>query len=326
MILVKNLSKQYKVQKKKEGLKESIKGLFKREYKNIEAVKNITFNINQGELVGFIGPNGAGKTTTLKMLSGILHPSSGSSTVLGFIPYERKEEYLKQISLVMGQKNQLWWDLPAIETLSLNKDIYEVDEKKYKETVCELSELLEIKGVLEQPVRNLSLGERMKCELMAALIHGPKVLFLDEPTIGLDIVMQKKVREFIKEYNKKFNATVILTSHYMDDVREICNRIIIIDHGQIIFDGQITDLIKQYANYKILIPIFNSKVSREELNNMGTVVEFSYPKAVINVPSNKVSQKAAELLKRFDIDDLDINEPELEDIVTMLFKKKSSVD
>lgn len=322
MISVKNLSKTYRVQKKKEGLGESIKALFKRDYRNIEAVKNISFEISQGELVGFIGPNGAGKTTTLKMLSGILHPTSGEIIIDKFVPYKREENYLRQISLVMGQKNQLWWDLPAIETLSLNKEIYEIDDKKYQKTVAELSELLEIKEALEQPVRNLSLGQRMKCELMAALIHNPKILFLDEPTIGLDVVMQKKVREFIKDYNQKYMATVILTSHYMDDVKEICNRVIMINHGQIVFDGKINDLVKKYANHKTLIPVFNSKVDIEDLKRIGTVVEFSFPKAIINVPADQVSQKAADLLRLFDIDDLDINEPELEDIVALLFKKK----
>ncbi|MDO8609461.1 MAG: ABC transporter ATP-binding protein [bacterium] len=323
MIQVTSLSKTYRVPKKEEGIIASIQSLFHRTYTNINAVKNITFTIEQGELVGFIGPNGAGKTTTLKILSGILHSTSGKASVLGFIPHERKESYLKQISLVMGQKNQLWWDLPAIETFSLNKEIYEVDEKIYNNIVNELSELLDVKNILTQPVRNLSLGQRMKCELIAALVHNPKVLFLDEPTIGLDIVMQKKVREFIKEYNKRYNATIILTSHYMDDVREICNRIIMINHGEIIFDGKISELIKKYANHKTLVPIFNSKVTKEELQTIGHVIEFSYPRAVINVPSNEVSKKAAELLQRFDIYDLDINEPELENIVEMLFKKKA---
>ncbi|MBP7859921.1 ABC transporter ATP-binding protein, partial [Patescibacteria group bacterium] len=223
-IKVQNLSKTFKVHKKEEGLIGSVKGLFKREYKTIEAVKNVSFNIEQGELVGFIGPNGAGKTTTLKMLSGLLYPSEGKVKVLGYTPYERKHPFLKQISLVMGQKNQLFWDLPAIETFNLNKEIYEVDTKTYKKTLDELVEMLDIKEILNQQVRKLSLGQRMKCELVASLIHTPKILFLDEPTIGLDVVAQKKLRQFIKEYNEKYNATVILTSHYMGDVKELCKR------------------------------------------------------------------------------------------------------
>ncbi|EKD99780.1 MAG: hypothetical protein ACD_22C00174G0001, partial [uncultured bacterium] len=203
-IQVTNLSKNFKVHKKQPGLKGSFKALFRREYKTIEAVKNVSFEIKQGELVGFIGPNGAGKTTTLKMLSGLLYPSSGEANVLGYKPFERKNPFLKQISLVMGQKNQLWWDLPAIETFNLNKEIYEVSDDKYKQVLGELSEILDVKEVMHQQVRKMSLGQRMKCELIASLIHTPRVLFLDEPTIGLDVVMQKKVREFIKEYNKRY--------------------------------------------------------------------------------------------------------------------------
>ena len=293
-----------------------------REYKYIDAVKNINFTINQGELVGFIGPNGAGKTTTLKMLGGLLYPSDGSIKVLGFIPFDRKEEYLKKISLVLGQKNQLWWDLPVIETLNLQKELYEIPDEDFKQSLNELCTMLEIKDVLHQQVRQLSLGQRMKCELAAALIYKPKVLFLDEPTIGLDIFMQKKVREFIRQYNERYNATVILTSHYMDDVKAICQRIIMIDHGTIIFDGKLQDLIMLNANYKILVPIFNSPVNIKELKTIGKIIEFDYPKAIITVPREEVSQRAAELLKKFDIDDLDINEPELEDVINTFYEIK----
>ena len=293
-----------------------------REYKYIDAVKNINFTINQGELVGFIGPNGAGKTTTLKMLGGLLYPSDGSIEVLGFTPFDRKEEYLKKISLVLGQKNQLWWDLPVIETLNLQKELYEIPDEDFKQSLNELCTMLEIKDVLHQQVRQLSLGQRMKCELAAALIYKPKVLFLDEPTIGLDIFMQKKVREFIRQYNERYNATVILTSHYMDDVKAICQRIIMIDHGTIIFDGKLQDLIMLNANYKILVPIFNSPVNIKELKTIGKIIEFDYPKAIITVPREEVSQRAAELLKKFDIDDLDINEPELEDVINTFYEIK----
>lgn len=319
MITVKTLSKTYRVHEKQEGLGASIRSLFVRKYRDIEAVKNISFEIRQGEMVGFIGPNGAGKTTTLKMLSGLLYPSSGEAKVLGYIPHERRDSYLKQISLIMGQKNQLWWDLPTVETFSLNKEIYEVDDKEYKKTLGELTELLDIKDVLNQPVRNLSLGQRMKCELIAALIHSPKVLFLDEPTIGLDIVMQRNVREFIKEYNKKHNATVILTSHYMDDVKEICKRIIMIDHGKIIFDNNLSSLITEYANYKTLVVVFNSKVKKDDLIQFGDIKKFEYPEVIINVPQNKVSKVAYDLLDKYDIDDIDINEPELEDMIRIIF-------
>ena len=321
-IVVKKLSRIYKVHLKKEGVKASLKALLHREYKYIDAVKNINFTINQGELVGFIGPNGAGKTTTLKMLGGLLYPSDGSIEVLGFTPFDRKEEYLKKISLVLGQKNQLWWDLPVIETLNLQKELYEIPDEDYKQSLNELCTMLEIKDVLHQQVRQLSLGQRMKCELAAALIYKPKVLFLDEPTIGLDIFMQKKVREFIKQYNERYKATVILTSHYMDDVKAICQRIIMIDHGMIIFDGKLQDLIMLNANYKILVPIFNSPVNIKELKTIGKIIEFDYPKAIITVPREEVSQRAAELLKKFDIDDLDINEPELEDVINTFYEIK----
>lgn len=322
VIKVENLTKTFKTYKKEPGLKGSVKALFKREYKVLEAVKNVNFEINQGELIGFIGPNGAGKTTTLKMLSGLLYPTSGKAEVLGYTPFERKNPFLKQISLVMGQKNQLWWDLPAIETFNLNKEIYDVPTDKYNAILNELTDILEVKEVMHQQVRKMSLGQRMKCELIASLIHMPKVLFLDEPTIGLDVVMQKKVREFIKEYNRKYNATVILTSHYMDDVKEICKRVIIINKGALLFDGHIDELIRTYADYKILIPIFNSEVKKADLAEIGDVVEFNLPKAVINVPRNKVPEKAALLLQKFDVDDLDINEPSLERIIRDIFEEK----
>jgi len=321
MIEVNGLGKTYRVAVKAQGLAASVRSLFSPTYKEVHAVTEVSFRITPGELVGFIGPNGAGKTTTLKMLSGLLHPSRGTVKVLGYTPHDRNEQYLKQISLIMGQRNQLWWDLPTVETFRLNKDIYGVDEKSYRETVGELTEILEVKDVLTQPVRSLSLGQRMKCEFIAALIHRPKILFLDEPTIGLDIFMQKKVRQFIKEYNAKYKATVILTSHYMDDVRELCDRIIMIDRGRLVYDGRLADLVRTYANHKILVPIFNSPVTREELAQFATVVSFSYPKAVLNVPRGNASEIAAKLLHKYDIDDLDINEPELADVVGMVFAK-----
>lgn len=322
MIHIKNLSKKYEVQLKEEGFLGSVRGLFHRRKKQVPAVKDISFTIEQGEMVGFIGQNGAGKTTTLKMLSGLLYPTAGKLDVLGFTPFDRKAEYLKQISLVMGQKNQLWWDLPAIETFRLNRDIYEIDERIYKKTLDELVELFEVEDILNQQVRQLSLGQRMKCEFIAALLHSPKILFLDEPTIGLDIIIQKRIREFIKAYNKKCNSTVILTSHYMDDVREVCDRIIMIDQGTIIFDGPVNTLIKTYANYKILVPIFNKQVTKTQLKGYGTLQSLEYPKAVITVPRDKVSIIAAKLLHDFDLDDLDINEPNLEDVVRDVFERK----
>ncbi len=319
-ISVQKLSKHFKIHKKQPGLTGSVKALFSREYRTIEAVNDINFEIAQGELVGFIGPNGAGKTTTLKMLSGLLYPTGGEAKVLGYTPHERKNDFLKQISLVMGQKNQLWWDLPAIETFNLNKEIYEIQDDVYKNVLDELVEMLDVKDVIHQQVRKLSLGQRMKCELIASLIHTPKVLFLDEPTIGLDVVMQKRVREFIKEYNRKYQATVILTSHYMDDVKEICKRVIMINEGKLVFDGRLDELIKQYADYKILTFIFNKEVARESFSTYGAVDAFEPLKVVINVPRANTSKTAAEILQKFEVDDLNISEPKLEDIIREAFE------
>lgn len=322
IISVSKLARYYEVHQKQEGLKGSLKALIHRKTITVKAVDGVSFDIQPGELVGFIGPNGAGKTTTLKMLSGLLHPTSGSVEVLGYKPYERKEDFLKQISFVMGQKNQLWWDLPAIESFNLNRDIYEVPERQYREVLDELVDLLDLKDVLHQQVRRLSLGQRMKCELVAALVYTPKVLFLDEPTLGLDVVVQKKIREFIKTYNQRHNASVMLTSHYMDDVKEICDRVIVIDGGRILFDGKLDKLVQKYATHKTLTLIFNGKVQAEDLKRYGKLVEFSYPKAVLSVPGGRTSKVASELLTNFSIGDINIDEPRLEDVVRSLFGDK----
>lgn len=247
IIEVKNLSKSFNIYKKAPGLSGAIKSLFSRKYEKKSAVSDVSFSIEEGELIGFIGPNGAGKTTTLKMLSGLLYPSGGNVSVLGFNPFDRKKNFLKQISLVMGQKNQLWWDLPAMDTFLLNKEIYEISDADFKKRVEELTELLDVKDIVHVQVRKLSLGQRMKCELIAALIHQPKILFLDEPTIGLDVVVQEKLRNFIKEYNTKYKSTILLTSHYMRDVKHLCSRVIVINYGKIIYDGNLDTLMKEYA-------------------------------------------------------------------------------
>lgn len=321
IIRVKNLKKYFKVAQKGEGFSASITSLFKREYKEVRAVDEISFEIQPGEMVAFLGPNGAGKTTTLKMLSGILYPTSGEVNVLGFKPQDRKPEFQKQISLVMGQKNQLWWDLPPTDTFLLNKDIYKIPSDKYKTTLDELIELLEVQDILSTPVRKLSLGQRMKCELIVSLLHQPQVIFLDEPTIGLDIVIQKKIRAFLKDYNKKYNATIILTSHYMDDVKEICDRVILINHGRKVYDDQIKKLISQYANEKYLRVDFEDEVKKEDLKDIGKVVEFDGFQATIAVPRHNHAQKAVELLTKFKIDNIDIQEVELEDIIIKSFSE-----
>lgn len=318
-----HLSKYYKVYKKEAGFVGSIKSLIHREHYDEKAVDDISFNIAEGELIGFIGPNGAGKTTTLKCLSGLLYPTSGEVKVLGYTPFERKHAYLKQIALVMGQKNQLWWDLPAIDSFLLNKEIYEVPEKRYKETLEELSDLLEVKDVLNIQVRKLSLGQRMKCELIAALIHSPKVLFLDEPTIGLDVVMQKKLRDFIKEYNQRYKSTIILTSHYMEDVRQLCERVIIIDHGKILYDGKFSDIVKLYSPEKYLSITFTEHVTKEALKKIGNIVSYEDPRVVLSIPYAQTKQIAAKILEDFPVDDITIEEPDIEDIVRDIFQEES---
>lgn len=318
-ISVSNLKKYYKVHQKEPGLAGSIKSLFRRKYYDVKAVDGVSLQIAEGELAGFIGPNGAGKTTTLKVLSGLLYPTSGAVSVLGHTPWDRKPEFQKQFSLVMGQKNQLWWDLPAIESFILNKEIYEVPDDKYKKTLDELVELLDVADILKVQVRKLSLGQRMKMELIAALIHSPKILFLDEPTIGLDVVMQKKMRDFIREYNQRFKATVILTSHYMDDVKELCKRVIIIDKGKVLFDGGLDEIIKKFANHKLLTVVFSKKVNPEDLKKIGQVKEFDYPRAVVSVKRSTASMAAAELLQNFPVADINIEEPQIEDIIREVF-------
>ncbi len=321
-ISVSHLKKYYKIYKKEPGLIGSFKSLVQRKYYDAKAVDNISFSIEEGELVGFIGPNGAGKTTTLKCLSGLLYPTSGEISVLGFKPFDRKKQFLQQISLVMGQKNQLWWDLPATETFLLNKEIYQVDNMKFEETVGNLSELLEVKDILNIQVRKLSLGQRMKCELIAALIHLPRVLFLDEPTIGLDVVMQKNLRKFIKEYNKKYNATILLTSHYMGDVEELCSRIIIIDYGRIVYDGSLADIVKKYTKNKLLTIIFQKPVDKSILEKFGEIKEYEPLKARLAVPISNSNRVAGQILADLPVEDINIEDPDIETIIRRIFSRK----
>jgi len=322
-IEVKNLSKVYEYYKKQPGLWASVKGLFKREKLFTEAVKSINFSIEEGELVGFLGPNGAGKTTTLKMLSGILYPSSGEASVLGFTPHKRQKEYQKQFALVMGQKNQLWWDLPAMESFILNKEIYEVSDQDFKKNLDELVELLDIKDILDVQVRKLSLGQRMKCELVAALLHKPKILFLDEPTIGLDVVAQKNIRDFIKKYNQEQKTTIILTSHYMDDIKELCKRVVIIDHGTIIYDGALDDLIKKYAPYKVLNITFNDKgVTKKQVEEYGIIQKYNQYAVSIEVNREEVKKVATAILSSdLPVDDIMIDEVDIDEVIRKIFKK-----
>lgn len=319
LIHVSQLRKYYQVPVIETGFLGNLKSFFKRKFKEVKAVDNLSFDIEEGELVGFIGPNGAGKTTTLKCLSGLLYPTTGGISVLGFTPYERKMVFLKKIALVMGQKNQLLWDLPPRETFLLNKEIYEIPDKEFKENLEELTEILEAKEILGTQVRKLSLGQRMKGELIASLLHRPRVLFLDEPTIGLDVVAQKKMRDFIKDYNHRFGATILLTSHYMGDVQELCERVIIIDKGKIIFDGKLSEIAEKYAPYKILEIVFSKEFDLKKLDEIGEVKELEFPRAQILVRREVSNAAAAELLHHFPVADLNISETPIEDVIRQIF-------
>src|SRR5256885_10684941 len=274
-IQVTGLTKAFRTYKKHPGFAGALKGLFRRTYEQTLAVKDVRFQIEPGELVGFLGPNGAGKTTTLKMLAGLLYPTQGTARVLGYVPWERDDGYRRQFALLLGQKNQLWWDLPARESLDLNAKIYGIEPAAFERTVSEMTELLAVKDKLNVSVRELSLGERMKMELIASLLHRPKVLFLDEPTIGLDVISQKTVREFLREHNAKHKTTILLTSHYMTDIQELCERVIIIDHGRIFFDGRLSDVVDRFADSKLVTIQCESagNCSAQSLGKYGEIVE-----------------------------------------------------
>lgn len=320
IIQVDHLSRNFKQYRKSPGLLASVKGIFHREYFTIPAVKDISFSINEGEIVGFIGPNGAGKTTTLKMLSGLLSVSSGTVNVLDYDPFKRQPDFLKSYALVMGQRSQLLWDLPPLETFELNKEIYSIPKQKYLDGLDHLATLLDVKQFLDIPVRKLSLGQRMKCELIASLLHQPKLLFLDEPTIGLDVVVQKNIRSFLKEFNQDQKTTIMLTSHYMDDVQELCSRIIIINQGTIVYDGDLTSLIRHYANNKNLKLTFTKPVHKKDLTLFGEIVHFHDGlSATIKVPRETHLKVASALIKKLPIDDLDIAEIGLDEVIRQIF-------
>lgn len=324
-IHVKNLRKTFTQHARATGFKGMMKNLFAPEKIEIRAVDDISFHIEEGEFVGFVGPNGAGKTTTLKMLSGILHPTAGEVTVLDFTPQERKHAFQKQFSLVMGQKNQMWWDLPVIESFLFNKAVYEIPDAIYDKQKEQLAELLDITRLLDTPVRKLSLGERMKCELATALLHKPKILFLDEPTIGLDVISQKNIRDFLHEYNRAEKATIILTSHYMEDIRRLCDRVMIIDHGRLIYDGDYQKLVSQYADTKTIEMIFSEKVERRNIEEFGGVSDYRETACKLTIPRDKVAQITTALLSRFPVDDISIHEETMEEIVSEIFENNRNV-
>jgi ABC-2 type transport system ATP-binding protein len=318
-IEVRNLRKYYQVHRKEAGLLGSLRAFVRRRYETVKAVDGIDFTIDSGEMVGFLGPNGAGKTTTLKVLAGLLHPTAGEVRVLGYTPFERKPAFLKQITLVMGQKQQLLWDLPAIETFEVNRVIFEVPAHEYRRMLNELTDLLELGDLLNKQVRKLSLGERMKCELAAALLHRPRVLFLDEPTIGLDVTMQARVREFVAEYNRRYGATVLLTSHYMADVTALCRRVIVINHGRLLYDGNLQRMVEQVAPHKIIHLTLHQPVALETLNRYGEVQRCDGLEVELKVPRYETSRVGAQLLSELPVADVNIAEPPIEEIISEVF-------
>lgn len=321
MIHVRALKKHYRVHQRAPGLKAAVSSLFRREYNWVKAVDGIDFSIAAGERVGFLGPNGAGKTTTLKMASGLLHPTSGEVKVDGHTPQHRQNEFLKKIMLVMGQKQQLLWDLPPADTYELNRAIYDVPRADYNRRLKELTELLELGDLLSKPTRQLSLGERMKCELAGALIHGPKVLFLDEPTIGLDVSMQVAMRNFIRQYNEQHGATLVLTSHYMDDVAALCPRVIVIDKGALSFDGKLQDLVTQVRPEKRLTLRFSEAVARERIAELGRVTKHEAGESVVLVAQDAMNGAVAKALATLPVQDLNVENPPLEEVMSEMFAR-----
>ena len=322
-IEVHGLTKTFRTYKKEPGFSGALRGLFRRRFEQTIAVKDVSFRIDEGELVGFLGANGAGKTTTLKMLAGLLYPTSGAARVLGYVPWKREDGYRRQFALLLGQKNQLWWDLPARESLDLNAKIYGIERASFERTVDELTDLLRVRDKLNVMVRELSLGERMKMELIAALLHRPKVLFLDEPTIGLDVVSQKTVREFLREYNATRRTTVLLTSHYMADIQALCRRVIIIDRGSVFFDGRLGEVIDRFADFKIITIQCEEGQScpRDGLVKFGEVVEHTSATARLKVKRDRVIQVCKALLDELPVSDIDIQEVPIEDIVRQIFAR-----
>src|SRR5262252_847087 len=326
MVSVQALRKHYTVHKRPPGLKAALGSLFRRVPTVVKAVDGISFEISAGERVGFLGPNGAGKTTTLKVLAGLLHPSSGEVQVDGHIPKKREDAFLKKIMLVTGQKQQLLWDLPPAETFEMNRAIYDVPMAQYRETIAELTDLLELSDLVNKPTRQLSLGERMKCELAAALIHRPKVLFLDEPTIGLDVSMQAVIRSFIKRYNERFGATLMLTSHYMDDVAALCPRVIVIDKGQLSYDGSLDGLVRRIRPEKRVVLTLERAVDKSALQGLGKVVSVDHAVAVLQVPQEAVSATVSRALAHLPVKDLTVENPPLEEVMSELFSRSRAAE
>jgi ABC-2 type transport system ATP-binding protein len=320
VVHVNELTKIFKVPERESGLRAAAKALVRRTTRDVHAVEAISFDIEPGEVVGFLGPNGAGKTTTLKMLAGLLYPTSGEARVLGHIPSKREKDYLRRMTMVMGNRNQLQWDIPALDSFELYRAIYRLRREDYLAMRDELVELLDVGDLVRKPVRNLSLGERMKVEIVGSLLHRPQVLFLDEPTIGLDVTMQKRIRIFVAEYNNRHGATVLLTSHYMADVEALCKRVIVIHHGRILFDGALASLANEFAAYKTIGVLLEDGNAR--LDEYGEVVHRDGDRATLRVPKAETSRVAARLLSEHQVLDLTIEEPPIEDVIEMVFAQQ----
>jgi ABC-2 type transport system ATP-binding protein len=328
VIEVDGLSRTFRSYRKEPGLKGAVRGLFSRKYETVTAVSGVRFTVEEGEFVGFLGPNGAGKTTTLKMLSGLLHPTSGTARVLGYLPWRREDGYRRQFALLLGQKNQLWWDLPARDSLELNARIYGLSREDFEKRLDQMASLLGVGGKLATAVRELSLGERMKCELIASLLHQPKVLFLDEPTIGLDVVSQKVVREFLREHNRLHRTTILLTSHYMADIQELCERVIVIDQGTVFFDGRLTEVLDRFANFKVVTMTLEREVGEGgadfRLEQYGEVVASEAGVLRLRVPRDRVTATCKALLDQLPVRDFSVEEVPVEEVIRQLFQREAS--
>lgn len=320
IIEINHLSKSYRVYQKQEGIWASIRGLFRREYREVRAVQDISLTVQPGEFVAFLGPNGAGKTTTLKLLSGVINPDSGDCRVMGHVPWERENEYRRRFALVMGQKNQLWWDLPAAESFRLNQHIYAVPLDEFNRTRDELCEMLEVAHLLGQPVRELSLGERMKMELIAALLHSPEVLFLDEPTIGLDVVAQHKIQQFLKSYQEERKNTIVLTSHYMKDIQALCQRVVIIAHGSIFHDGSLDEIIDRFSGDKIVtLEIGGPDEVFDGLRKLPNVLEVEPPRIKFRIGRDDVARTLSDILSTHSVEDIVVEDPPIEEVIAKVF-------
>jgi len=319
-IEIQHLTKVYRVTEREAGVAASIGSLFRRRYREVRAVEDVSFRVAPGEIVGFLGPNGAGKTTTLKMLAGLLHPTSGSATVLGYTPWKRQSAYLRRISLVMGNRNQLMWDIPPMDSFLVNQAIYDIPEREFRETLDELVDLLNLEPLLRKPVRGLSLGERMKCELAAALLHRPEVLFLDEPTLGVDVTMQQRIRQFVAEHNRRHGATVLLTSHYMADVTALCKRVVVIHHGRVLHDGQLAALADRMAPFKLVRLDLDREANGLDAGRYGEVLESDGGKLVLRVPRAETSACVARLLSELPVVDLTVEDPPIEQVIDLVFQ------